>query len=186
MRPTSSAHRRRVAAALATTAVCLGAAASPAAAAVEDPERNSTVRIGVALVPRLSKEQVRERFERDGDRIIDLEVQTTSPLRFAVATVHNQGVYGRGWYWYHGLTVAQLRAKIDEKGGRLIDLETYVDGGSRRFAAVMVRNTGQAAKNWHWYQGVSADTLKARLKEHASRLIDLESYSSGGPRSTPR
>ena len=161
------------------TAVCLGAAASPAAAAV-DPERDSTARTGWHWYHGLSKEQVRERLERHGDRIVDLEVQTTSPLRFAVATVHNQGVYRRGWYWYHGLTVAQLRAKIDEKDGRLIDLETYVDGGSRRFAAVMVRNTGEAAKNWHWYQGVSADTLKARLKEHASRLIDLESYSSGG------
>lgn len=179
MRPTSSPHRH-IAAALATTAVCFGIAASPAAAAAPDPERNSTARTGWHWYHGLSKEQVRERFERDGDRIIDLEVQTTSPLRFAVATVHNQGVYQRGWYWYHGLTVEQLRAKIDAKDGRLIDLETYVDGGRRRFAAVMVRNTGEAAKNWHWYQGVSADTLKDRLKEHASRLIDLESYSSGG------
>ncbi len=171
---------RRIAAALATTAVCLGAAASPANAAAPDPERNSTAQTGWHWYHGLTSEQVKDRYRQHGDRIIDLEVETTSPMRFAVATVRNQGVYGRTWFWYHGLTVEQLRTKIDEKDGRLIDLETYVSGGSRRYAVVMVKNTGAAAKNWHWYQGVSADTLKARLSEHSSRLIDLESYSVDG------
>lgn len=44
----------------------------------------------------------------------------------------------------------------------------------------MVRNTGQAAKTWHWYYGQTPAKLKARLSQHSSRLIDLESYSSGG------
>nr|MBA3748477.1 serine hydrolase [Solirubrobacterales bacterium] len=163
-------------AALLLTAV----AAAPASAAVPDPERNSTVQTGWHWWHGLSAAQVEERYKQDGDRIIDIEVQGTSPLRFAVATVHNSGVYARGWYWYHGLTATQLKAKIAENKARLIDLETYVSGGQRRFAAVMVVNSGDAAKNWHWYFGVSSDTLRDRLDEHKSRLIDLESYSSGG------
>ncbi|MGH2901930.1 MAG: serine hydrolase, partial [Solirubrobacteraceae bacterium] len=73
-----------------------------------------------------------------------------------------------------------VKSKLSEKHGRLIDLETYVAGGQRRFAVVMVVNSGQAAKNWHWYYGQTAASLKARLTQHQSRLIDLESYGSGG------
>jgi len=72
-------------------------------------------------------------------------VQSTSPYRFAVATAANTGVHARGWYWYYGLTAAQVKAKLKEKNGRLIDLETYTAGGARRFAVVMVVNTGPRA-----------------------------------------
>jgi hypothetical protein len=172
--------RRTVTLLAAIAGLTLAAAPANAGAAAPDPERNATTPTGWHWYYGLSEAQVAQRYEADGDRIVDLEVQSTSPHRFAVATVRNSGVYARGWYWYYGLTAAQLKARLAEKNGRLIDLETYVAGGSRRFAAVMVVNTGEAAKNWHWYYGVSADTLTARLKEHASRLIDLESYSEGG------
>jgi len=155
-------------------------AAAPASAAVPDPERDSSAPTGWHWWYGLSEAQLKQRYGQDGDRIIDIEVQSTSPTRFAVATVRNAGVYQRGWYWYYGLTATQLKARINEKGARLIDLETYESGGQRRFAAVMVVNSGDAAKNWHWYHGVSRDTLADRLDEHDSRLIDLESYSSGG------
>ena len=155
-------------------------AAAPAGAAVPDPERNSTVQTGWHWWHGLSAAQVEEKYKIDGDRIIDVEVQSTSPMRFAVATVRNKGVYARSWYWYYDLTATQLQAKVAEKKARLIDLEPYESGGQRRFAAVMVVNSGDAAKNWHWYHGVSIATLKDRLDEHDSRLIDLDSYSSGG------
>lgn len=171
---------RRAATLLAATGLALAAAAPGAVAAAPDPERNATTPTGWHWYHGLSEAQVKQRYRSHGDRIVDLEVQSTSPYRFAVATVRNQGVYARGWYWYYGLTASQLKAKLKEKKGRLIDLETYVAGGQRRFAVVMVRNTGQAAKNWHWYHGISAASLKARLGEHKSRLVDLESYSQGG------
>ena len=174
-------HVRRSATLVAATALLL-AAATPAVAgaAAPDPERNATTPTGWHWYHGLSEAQVEERYAAHGDRIVDLEVQSTSPYRFSVATVRNSGVYARGWYWYYGLSAAQVAARLDEKHGRLIDLETYTAAGARRFAVVMVVNSGQAAKNWHWYHGQSADQLKARLGEHKSRLIDLESYSAGG------
>ncbi|MFP5364267.1 MAG: serine hydrolase [Thermoleophilia bacterium] len=165
----------------AATGLLLAATTAGAAqAAVPDPERNATTPTGWHWYHGLSAAQVKQRYAAHGDRIVDLEVQSTSPYRFAVATVRNQGVYARGWYWYYGLTAAQVKARLKQKNGRLIDLETYTSGGARRFAVVMVVNKGPAAKNWHWYYGQSADQLKARLSEHKSRLIDLESYSAGG------
>ncbi len=174
-------HTIRIATVLAAVAgLALGAAPAPAAAAVPDPERNATAPTGWHWYYGLTAAQVEQRYAANGDRIVDLEVQSTSPYRFAVATVANSGVYARGWYWYYGLSAAQVTAKLKQNNGRLIDLETYTVGGARRFAVVMVVNSGQAAKNWHWYYGQSAASLKARLSEHASRLVDLESYSEGG------
>lgn len=174
-------HTHRAAAVFAAVAgLALTAAPAPAAAAVPDPERNATTPTGWHWYHGLTAAQVKERYKASGDRIVDLEVQSTSPYRFAVATVANSGVYARGWHWYYGLSAAQVTAKLKQNNGRLIDLETYTVGGARRFAVVMVVNSGQAAKNWHWYYGQSAASLKARLSEHTSRLIDLESYSEGG------
>lgn len=176
-----SRHIRRSATLAAATGLVL-AAATPAGAvaAVPDPERNATAPTGWHWYYGLSAAQVKQRYAAHGDRIVDLEVQSTSPHRFAVATVRNTAVYARGWYWYYGLTAAQVKARLKENKGRLIDLETYTTGGRRRFAVVMVVNKGQAAKNWHWYHGQSAAQLKARLSQHKSRLVDLESYSVGG------
>jgi hypothetical protein len=176
--PFSRNYRRTVA--LAVSAAALAAGSTSAAAATPDPERNSTSPTGWHWYYGLTEAQVKQRYGADGDRIVDLEVESTSPYRFAIATIRNTGAHARGWYWYYGQTAAQVKAKLKEKNGRLIDLETYVAGGARRFAVVMVVNAGEAAKNWHWYYGQSADSLKARLSEHTSRLIDLESYSEGG------
>lgn len=173
-------HIGRCATLIAITSAALLAGTATGQAAVPDPERNATTPTSWHWYHGLSAAQVKQRYSAHGDRIVDLEVQSTSPYRFTVATVKNSGVYARGWYWYYGLSAAQLRERLHAKHGRLIDLETYVAGGARRFAAVMVVNSGQAAKNWHWYHGQSADQLKARLAAHRSRLIDLESYSQGG------
>lgn len=178
--PESTTYLRLQAAACSLAATACLIVAAPVIAAAPDPERNATTPTGWHWYHGLSAGAVKQRLRQHGDRIIDVEVQRTSPLRFAVATVRNKGAYRRTWYWYFGLSGAQLKAKAAEKRARLIDLETYESGGKRRFAAVLVRNTGQAAKNWHWYHGVELSTLKARLKQHASRLIDVERYTSGG------
>ena len=94
--------------------------------------------------------------------------------------MRNSGPYARGWYWYYGKTADQIADLLDEKNARLIDLEPYVLNGKRVFAAVMVKNTGEAAKNWHWYHGISFARVKELIKEHKSRLIDLETYQQGG------
>ena len=161
-------------------ALACAASPAPAGAAVPDPERDATAQTAWHWYHSLTAAQVAQRLAADRDRIVDLEVQSTSPDRFAVATVRNEGVYRRAWYWYTGLTAPQVHSKLKERNGRLIDLETYVAGGVRRFAAVMVVNTGQAAKSWRWYSGINRAALTRRLRQHRSRPVDIESYSEGG------
>jgi hypothetical protein len=174
-------HTRRAASLIAIcSGLALAAPAAAGAAPVPDPERNATTPTGWHWYYGQSAAEVKAKYKANGERIVDIEVEQASPHKFAVAMVRNAGVYKRGWYWYYGQSASQVKSKLAAKKGRLIDLETYKVGGKRRFAIVMVKNKGQAAKNWHWYYGISSTKLKSRLKEHKSRLIDLESYSSGG------
>ncbi|HEV8309023.1 MAG TPA: serine hydrolase [Methylomirabilota bacterium] len=123
------------------------------------------------------------KIQQDGARITDLEVQSTSPYRFTAALVKNAGAYAvPAWWWYFGLTAAQVTDRLNANQARLIDLEPYVTSSGVRFAAVMVSNTGSFARAWWWYQGVSAAFLSQKLTENQARLIDLDSYVVNGTR----
>ena len=37
-----------------------------------------------------------------GERIVDIEVDSQSPLRFTAALVRNKGTYKRSWSWWFG------------------------------------------------------------------------------------
>ncbi len=154
--------------------------AATAGAAAPDPERNSTKPARWHYYYGVTPAKLKSLAKSAGDRIIDLEVERTGPTKLAASLVRNSGPYARGWYWYYGKTADQIADLLDEKNARLIDLEPYMLGGKRVFAAVMVKNTGQAAKNWHWYHGVSFARVKELINEHKSRLIDLETYKQGG------
>ena len=47
-----------------------------------------------------------------GYRIVDIEVEDDSPLRFSAAFVRNSGVYAKGWWWYYGQTEAQVNSRF--------------------------------------------------------------------------
>lgn len=128
-----------------------------------------------------SEADIAEFIATSGARIIDIEVQSTNPLRFAVAYVHNSGVYGETWWWYFGLTPADIDVFLERNDARLIDIERYLDpAGGPRFAVIMVDNSGADAKNWWWYFGVDNVFLSSALDENGARLVDIESYTDGG------
>lgn len=111
-----------------------------------------------------------------GSRVIDIEIHSTSPLRFTAAFVQNAGEYSSGWWWYYDLTLEGVGQVIDQTGGRLIDIERYEVDGADRFAIVMVPNTGSQAKAWWWYAGVTDSQLAIYLEINNARLVDIESY----------
>ena len=129
----------------------------------------------------VSAAQVASRLTSNGARLTDIEVQSVSGgvPRFTVRMVRNSGSYAvPGWWWYYGLTAAQLGAHLNANSARLIDLEPYdIGGGNIRYAAVMVSNTGAAARSWWWYYGKTSSQISALLS--GRRLVDLDSYGSG-------
>lgn len=116
----------------------------------------------------------------NGYRPVDLEIESSDPLRFTTTMVRNTGEYQSGFWWYYGLTSSQLSAHLSTNQARLIDLEVYDDGGQTRFAAVMVPNTGANAKTWWYYHGQTGAQVANLLSTNNARPIDFESYEING------
>lgn len=125
--------------------------------------------------------QVSNYLSANSARLTDIEVQSVSAgvPTFTVRMVRNSGAYAvPGWWWYYGLTAAQVSTYLNQNTARIIDLEPYdIGGGNIRFAVVMVANTGAAARTWWWYYGQTSAQLANLLT--GRRLIDLDSYGTG-------
>lgn len=127
-----------------------------------------------------SRDQVVALTQGAGRRLIDLEPYTVDgKRRFAIVTVRNEGDAAKGWWWNYDLTPAQVKADIDEHGIRLIDLDTYVVNGKRRYSYVGIENQGVDASAWWWYHDVSPAFVQKKAEQHKARLIDIERPSKG-------
>jgi hypothetical protein len=115
-----------------------------------------------------------------GWRITDLEYESTSSNTFTAALVRNTGSYEKAWWWYVGVTGAQLSTHLSNNNGRLIDLEPYDDNGTTRFAAVMIRNSGADAKAWWWIYDATSTQVNNAVSTNNARLVDLERYTRSG------
>jgi hypothetical protein len=120
----------------------------------------------------------------NGARLTDLEIYSVNngTPRFSVRMVANSGAYAvPGWWWYYGLSAADLTTKVNANNGRLIEVTPYdAGGGVIRYAAIMVSNTGNAARAWSYLVGVSSAQISTHLSQSGHRLIDLDSYVEGG------
>jgi beta-lactamase family protein/polyglycine hydrolase-like protein len=167
---------------VALAAAASGAVASPALGAVPDPERNSTARAGWHWWRNVSEDKLNSLRKQYGERIVDIEVERTSPIRFAAALVRNKGTYKRNWSWWFNRTEAGVKAKVKELDSRIIDLEPYTVNGQRRFAFVLVKNTGDAKKGWWWNFDLTPSQVTDGINDHKVRLVDLDTYTVNGKR----
>ncbi len=115
-----------------------------------------------------------------GYRPVDIEVESTDPLRFTTALVRNSGAYATSSWWYYGLTATQLANYIASNQARLIDLEAYEVAGQTRFACVMVSNTGNDQKTWWYYYGQTGAQVANLLNANNGRPVDVDSYEING------
>lgn len=160
--------------------LALAVALSPLAA---QDERESTQPVASIFQVNASAATV-EGYVNQGYRITDLEIFDEAAPRFSVTLVRNTAGYGvSGWWWYYGLTSADVRNYLTQNQARPIDIESYLDGsGTRRFAVVMVSNTGAAAKSWNLFLGSTTTTISNFLSANGHRLVDIDGYTSGGAR----
>lgn len=112
---------------------------------------------------------------------IHVDGMVSGTPRFTVRMVRNSGAYAvPGWWWYHGMTFSQVGSLLSSNSARLVDLEPYdAGGGTIRYAAVMVANTGVTARNWSYLSGVSATQIATNLASSGHRLVDLDTYYVG-------
>jgi Beta-lactamase enzyme family/Polyglycine hydrolase-like, structural repeat len=114
-------------------------------------------------------------------RLISLEpYQTGGGLRFAAVSVPNSGSAARAWWWYYGVSASQINSYATANNARPVSIRPYMSGGTRVFAVVMVRNTGQDFKGWQWWAGASISTISSDLTANTERVISFAKDPAGG------
>ena len=127
----------------------------------------------------LSDTDIVDIVDDTGARLIDIELESIDPLRFAAAFVHNSGLYAETWWWYFDQTAGDIDVLLDRNEARLIDIERYETLSGPRYAVIMVDNSGADAIAWWWYLGVDDALLDVFLIENEARLVDIEAYEDG-------
>ena len=151
-----------------------------AGAVGQDLERTSGESTGWWLYRNASAETIEAALDEHGARLIDLEVTSASPLRFAACLVSNSGTYASDSWWYYGIDGGRVSELLDELTARIIDLEVYTVDGQLRFAVILVPNTGAQAKAWWWYYNATADAVSDLAAQHDARLVDVEVQRESG------
>lgn len=146
-----------------------------------DPQTDVVTPTGWRWNINASLETIQDRIA-DGNRLVDIEVESTGPLRFSAAFVANQGDHAKNWAWYYGQTYAQVQTRMNETGMRLIDIEPYRTSSGIRYAIVLVRNQGSDFASSHGYESdLSFSQLQGWLQSNSGRrILDIQPYMDGG------
>ena len=99
--------------------------------------------------------------------------------RFAYAWIENTGSAAKGWHWNYDLTVKGVTKEINKYKVRLIDLDTYVVNGKRRYSYIGIDNQGVDGRAWWWYVNVTPKFVQQHAEANSARLIDVERPKAG-------
>jgi len=84
-----------------------------------------------------------------------------------------------GWWWYYGVTPAQLSSLVSSNNARIVSLQVE-QASPLLFTVAMVSNTGTYAKAWWYYYGVTGAQLSSYLSANNARLTNLDAYDING------
>jgi hypothetical protein len=82
------------------------------------------------------------------------------------------------WWWYEGVTPAQVSSLLTQNNGRLVSLQVE-QASPLLFTVAMVQNTGSYAKGWYWFYGLTSDQLSQEITNLNARIIDIDVYDTG-------
>jgi CubicO group peptidase (beta-lactamase class C family) len=126
-------------------------------------------------------EEVAQRATALNARIVTLEPYVVGGTTyFAAIMLHNVGADYSGWWWYYGLTPAEITSYLKANDARLIDLRHYTDGGATRYGVVMVPNTGAEHSGWWWYYGVTPAQIAEYSKTNNAYLTSIDPADAAG------
>lgn len=125
-------------------------------------------------------DEVGQLLTSNNGRLVGLQVESTSPLKFTGAMVENTGTHYKGKSWWFNATGDSLASKIVETGARPTNLVPYVVNGTTYFAATLISNTGADWKRWWWYYDATWEFVLQKLRENYARPADLRQYYVNG------
>ena len=164
-----------------TSTMCLAAMCGIAAPAVAQSQNDLVTPTAWFWWANQDFDQISDQVN-DGYRIVDIEVESTSPLRLSASFVRDAGDYDKTWWWYLGQTEAQVAERMAEHNARLIDLEVYETPGGPRYAIVLIRNSGQDAAVNHGFETnqTFAQVTAAIGPGSTRRIIDIQPQTVNG------
>ncbi|MEI7850130.1 MAG: hypothetical protein WCK35_30335, partial [Chloroflexota bacterium] len=113
-------------------------------------------------------------------RIVDLFVEDPAdPYQFSTIYVANSGAYSKPWWLLVNVNPTDLFNFTVSNQARIISQKAFNDpapGGSVRFFAVMIANTGADAKSWWFYQGKTVSEITSLWIANNARLVQVNSY----------
>lgn len=114
-------------------------------------------------------------------RLIDLHPYDIGggEIRYAAVMVSNTGSAARAWGYLAGVTSAQISTHLSESGHRLIDLDSYMVNGVKRFTMISVANTGADAKAWQWWLNQTPADVAAKVNAFSGRIVKLDRQPDG-------
>ena len=129
----------------------------------------------------LTFSQVGSLLSSNGARLIDLEPYDAGggTIRYAAVMVSNSGVTARAWSYLSGVTTSQISTHLANSGHRLIDIDAYYSGTTKRYSVVAVANTGSDAKSWQWWVNQSPTSVASRVNSFNGRIVKLDRNNDG-------
>jgi hypothetical protein len=145
-------------------------------------DRENTVPTGWEVYSGQTEAEVTNTINTDHVRIVDIQLEAVAtPRRFTVTYVSDSGAYDKAWWWYYDVDETTLNNLLTANNARLIALKAYdIGSGQIRFAAVMISNTGADNKAWWWYYNATVPAVSSLLTTNNARLIQVNSYVTGG------
>ena len=95
-------------------------------------------------------------------------------IRFAVVAIANAGDDEKTWWWWYDASEDFLNQTAQDNNARITQIAAYLSGGTTRYAALLVSNTGADARYWWWYVNRTGDEVGANLYNNQARLADLD------------
>lgn len=129
----------------------------------------------------LTSSQLASNLSSNSARLIDLEPyeDANGNLRFACVMVPNTGINQKPWWYYYGVSGAQISSYLSTNQARPVDLESYQINGTTYYSCVMIRNTGADYRPYSWYYNVPFSTISTAVSNSGRRPYDLERHPSG-------
>jgi beta-lactamase class A len=129
----------------------------------------------------LTAAQVSSYVNANNGRLIEVEPYDAGggQIRFAVVMVSNTGAAARAWTYLMGVSSSQISTHIANTGHRMIDIDSYTEGGVKKYTAAFVANTGTDAKTWQWWLNQSPASIASKLSSFQGRIVKLERQADG-------
>ncbi len=100
-------------------------------------------------------------------------------IRYTAVMVSNTAGAARAWSYLMGVSSAQITSHINSSGHRMIDIDSYTEGGVKKYTAAFVANTGTDSKSWQWFINQSTASIATKVAAFNGRIVKLDRQSNG-------